>query len=62
MRIIMLGAPGPEKVHRQKKSLRNMGLRIFPQETFSVPTSKTAQSLARKQKPTWIRGFLFLMS
>lgn len=55
MKIIMLGAPGAGKGTQAKKIAAKY-------EIFSVPISKTVQSLERKRKLIWIRDCLFRMN
>lgn len=62
MKIIMLGAPEPEKELRQRKLQKNTVFLIFLQEIFSEPTSRTEQNLVRRQRLIWIRDSLYQMN
>lgn len=52
MKIIMLGAPGQEKEHRQSRLLQNTRFLIFPPVIFSVQISKWYR--VRKKAKTYM--------
>ena len=63
MKIIMLGAPGAGKGTQAKKIAEKYSIpHISTGEIFSVRTLRTAQNLARRQRPIWIRDFSCRMS
>lgn len=62
MRIIMLGAPGAGKGTQAKKIAEKYGIPHISTGDIFRANIKTARSLAKKQKPIWIRGFLYLMN
>ena len=62
MRIIMLGAPGAGKGTQAKKIAEKYGIPHISTGDISVPISKMAQNLGKKQKLIWTRDCLYRMN
>ena len=61
MRIIMLGAPGAGK-GTQAKIAEKYGIPHISTGDIFRANIKNGTELGKKQKPIWIRGFLYLMN